>query len=94
MRYNDRVNLVTRIPSEDEDIEFEEKIMVDVPCRISGLSQSLNIGIFGKYNGNALAVHLKGNSSENIDAVEYGGMKLKPKAVLSTLKNTVIVISG
>lgn len=93
MRYNDRVNIVTRISSEDEDVEFEEKVTIDVPCHISGLSQSLNIGIFGKYDGNALAIHLKGTFGKRIDLVEYDGVKRMPTAILSSRKNTVIVIS-
>lgn len=94
MRYNDRVDLVTRVPTKDEDVEFEERFIFEVPCQISGLSQTLSMGIFGKYNGKALAIHLKGMIDERIDAVEYKGVKRMPNAIISTRHNTVIVISG
>lgn len=92
MRYDDRIKIITnKIVNdgwEDETVPVESDYL---PCRITGVERNMNMGVFGKYTSNALAVHFKNNVGQ-VDYVVYNGAKYKPKAVIKARKNTVVII--
>ncbi|CAH0415964.1 hypothetical protein KAR50_00425 [Periweissella fabaria] len=94
MRYNDRIKIVTTQSVDGELGPVTKKIISDwIECRITGVSQTMNIGVFGKYNSNALAVHLKGGLG-TISGLIYNGVERKPEVVIKARKNTIVVIQG
>lgn len=92
MRYNNRIKLIRKVPSNDPYKEFDT-VVEEHACSIAGLKMDMNIGVFGQYQPNAMGIHLRGTQT-SIYQVEYSGAKVTPKAVLSTRGNTVIVIGG
>lgn len=93
MRYNDRIRIITtqKVPGELGD-ETKDVTSDWLECRITGVSQYVNMGVFGKYESRAVAIHFKGKLSD-INYVLFHNIKRKPKAILSARKNTVVIIS-
>lgn len=92
MRYNDRIKLIRKTKSKDPMKSFDLVESAHV-CRITGLQMDMNIGVFGQYQPNGLAVHLRGIHSD-VYQIEYNGAKITPKAILATRGNTIIVLGG
>ncbi|WP_413981406.1 hypothetical protein ACMDB6_08195 [Leuconostoc mesenteroides] len=95
MRYNDRVKIITNQKVDNDGWDDEVKLITSdwLPCRITGVSQAMNMGVFGKYDSNALAVHFK-NEVEQVDYVVYKEVQRKPQAVIQARHNTVVIIGS
>ncbi|WP_273718525.1 hypothetical protein [Leuconostoc mesenteroides] len=95
MRYNDRVKIITNQKVDNGGWDDEVKPITSdwLPCRITGVSQAMNMGVFGKYDSNALAVHFK-NKVEQVDYVFYKEVQRKPQAVIQARHNTVVIIGS
>lgn len=95
MRYNDRVKIITNQKADNDGWEDEVKPITSdwLPCRITGVSQAMNMGVFGKYDSNALAVHFE-NKVEQVDYVIYKDVQRKPQAVIQARHNTVVIIGS
>lgn len=92
MRYNDRIKIVTTQSVDGELGPVTKKIVSDwIECRVTGVSQAMNVGVFGKYNSNALALHFKGQKN-GVTGVIYNDVERKPQAVIKARKNTVIIV--
>lgn len=95
MRYNDRVKIITNQKVDNNGWDDEVKPITSdwLPCRITGVSQAMNMGVFGKYDSNALAIHFK-NKVEQVDYVVYKEVQRKPQAVIQARHNTVVIIDS
>lgn len=93
MRYENRVKLTIRTPSNDPDNEYEEETTDWIEAHVTGVSSQMNINVFGSYKSDAVAIHLKGHYF-GVQNVLINGVTRKPQAVINTRKNTVLVVQG
>ncbi|QLG77577.1 hypothetical protein [Leuconostoc gasicomitatum] len=96
MRYNDRVKIIFNQNFTNDGWDDEVKAVTSdwLPCRITGVGDKLNMGVFGKYESGAQAIHFK-NKVPNMDYVLIdGSIKRKPAVIKQARKNTVVVIGA
>lgn len=96
MRYNDRVKIITNQKADDDGWDDEVKPTTSdwLPCRITGVGDELNMGVFGKYESGAQEIHFK-NKVPNMDYVLIDeNIKRKPTVIKQARKNTVVIIGS
>lgn len=96
MRYNDRVKIIINQKADNDGWEDEVNPVPSnwLPCRITGVGDALNMGVFGKYESGALEVHFK-NKVPNMDYVLIDEtIKRKPTVIKQARKNTVVIIGS
>lgn len=96
MRYNDRVKIITNQKVDNNGWDDEVKPITSdwLPCRITGVSQAMNMGVFGKYESGAQEIHFK-NKVPNMDYVLIDEtIKRKPTVIKQARKNTVVIIGS
>jgi len=96
MRYNDRVKIITNQKADNDGWDDEVKPITSdwLPCRITGVGDELNMGVFGKYESGAQEVHFK-NKVPNMDYVLIDEtIKRKPTVIKQARKNTVVIIGS
>lgn len=96
MRYNDRVKIITNQKADNDGWDDDVKPVTSdwLPCRITGVGDELNMGVFGKYESGAREIHFK-NKVPNMDYVLIDeNIKRKPKAINQARKNTVVIIGS
>jgi len=96
MRYNDRVKIITNqtVNNDGWDDEVNPVTSDWLPCRITGVEDELNMGVFGKYESGAQEIHFK-NKVPNMDYVLIDEtIKRKPTVIKQARKNTVVIIGS
>lgn len=96
MRYNDRVKIITNQKADNDGWDDEVKPITSdlLPCRITGVGDELNMGVFGKYESGAQEIHFK-NKVPNMDYVLIDEtIKRKPTVINQARKNTVVIIGS
>ncbi|WP_353894735.1 hypothetical protein [Leuconostoc mesenteroides] len=96
MRYNDRVKIITNQKADDDGWDDEVKPVTSdwLQCRITGVGDELNMGVFGKYESGAQEIHFK-NKVPNMDYVLIDEtIKRKPTVIKQARKNTVVIIGS
>lgn len=96
MRYNGRVKIITnqKVDNDGWDDEVKPVISDWLPCRITGVGDELNMGVFGKYESGAQEIHFK-NKVPNMDYVLIDkAIKRKPTVIKQARKNTFVIIGS
>ena len=96
MRYNDRVKIIINQKADADGWDDEVKPITSdwLPCRITGVGDELNMGVFGKYESGAQEIHFK-NKVPNMDYVLIDEtIKRKPTVIKQARKNTVVIIGS
>lgn len=92
MRYDDRVKILTTQEIDGPLGKVRKDVVSDwLPCKIAGMTDDMNMSVFGKYNMQAQAIHFK-NDVGPIAYVLVDGVKRLPKAIKATRKNTVVIV--